>query len=515
MRGYRFIRKEKQFKFILKLKQKLTVTKVEIYPKFYDKYLFLNSKNLNKELLIRQLLISRFLNLEFNKSMLSFFGLKKRIIYPLPKSWIKIIIGEGIGIKKFISLILLKFCFLLYLTYSIFYFLKVLRNTFLNPIEKGVLNQDCIYLDNIPENIITSFDSNYIINWFRKNLKNKISEHNNIIISSGNNNKYIKDDENKVFIWNPLSTLKSKRHILSFSIWYFRALFLGLIDIFISEGYRSFLLTESIKTKVFIINNFNSCFKYLYFHNTNWIYRPLWTYTAEQNGAKNVLYFYSANLVHFSNQFHEKDLFSYGWESNTWSNYYVWDFYMKKFLEIPLENPNIEINGIVPFFNKYIDLPAYNIKKNSKVIAIFDVQPVRDSFFQALHQYPYYTPENCIKFMADILEICEEFDYTVIYKGKRSIGSNLHPKYRFFIEGISSKNFFNAPTETPPQQIIELSNAVISLPFTSTSIIANNLNFKTCFYEPTGKIKYSELHTHGIPIFSSKEELREWLNLIN
>ena len=116
--------------------------------------------------------------------------------------------------------------------------------------------------------------------------------------------------------------------------------------------------------------------------------------------------------------------------------------------------------------------------------------------------------------MSDILEICSNLNLVIFYKGKRSWGSHLHPSYKKFITKINYDKFFNLQPETPAQQIIEFSNAVISMPFTSTSLIAEAYKIPTCFYEPTGEIVFNEIHTHGVNLINNKDDLKKWLKLI-
>ena len=90
----------------------------------------------------------------------------------------------------------------------------------------------------------------------------------------------------------------------------------------------------------------------------------------------------------------------------------------------------------------------------------------------------------------------------------------MHPKYKNFIKNINYEKFHNLPPETPTEQIIKFSNAVISMPFTSTSLIANDNKIPTCFYEPTGEVLFNKLHTHGLNLINNKNDLKNWLKLI-
>ena len=78
-----------------------------------------------------------------------------------------------------------------------------------------------------------------------------------------------------------------------------------------------------------------------------------------------------------------------------WPKYLVWDVHQSNFIKRTVSNkPQIDIVG--PIWNQdsniTIDLP-----NSIPAIAVFDVQPVRSSFYQKLALYPeYYIPANAI-----------------------------------------------------------------------------------------------------------------------
>jgi len=59
-------------------------------------------------------------------------------------------------------------------------------------------------------------------------------------------------------------------------------------------------------------------------------------------------------------------------------------------------------------------------------------------------------------------------------------------------------------------RVIEASTAVISMPFTSTALIARELGKPSCYYDPTDMIQKDDRAGHGIDIISGPEELRKW-----
>ena len=52
-----------------------------------------------------------------------------------------------------------------------------------------------------------------------------------------------------------------------------------------------FLLCESIKAKLFELNKISSNIDYAFFNNSEYIYRPIWTYLAEQANVNVIFYF--------------------------------------------------------------------------------------------------------------------------------------------------------------------------------------------------------------------------------
>jgi len=71
-------------------------------------------------------------------------------------------------------------------------------------------------------------------------------------------------------------------------------------------------------------------------------------------------------------------------------------------------------------------------------------------------------------------------------KSKRNIGSIAHPRYRNFADQMSERtNVVIVDPDIAAHRVIEASEAVISMPFTSTSLIARELGKPTCYYDPS------------------------------
>ncbi len=72
----------------------------------------------------------------------------------------------------------------------------------------------------------------------------------------------------------------------------------------------------------------------------------------------------------------------------------------------------------------------------------------------------------------------------------------------------------NVDPDTSAYKLIEKCSAVISMPFTSTALIARELGKPSCFYDPTGLIQRDDRASHGIPIMIGRDELQAWLEAV-
>jgi polysaccharide biosynthesis PFTS motif protein len=246
------------------------------------------------------------------------------------------------------------------------------------------------------------------------------------------------------------------------------------------------------------------------FHNSNWIYRPLWSYEAERKGSRIIFYFYSTNCEKFKHGSVSNSL-AYGWRAMSWQQYVVWDEYQLNFVRSAVgSEPHINVVGPIPFVSgKKLpqDLPA-------NFIAVFDVQPMRDSIYQRLGiEFEYYVPRNAIRFLDDIQEVTLIAGYNMVLKRKRNIEGKIHPAYESEIGRLGkTDNYIELDPDTSAIELIEKCKAVISAPYTSTAHIGKALGKPSIYYDPYGICEKDDYAAHGTQILSGKAELQEWLS---
>ena len=90
-----------------------------------------------------------------------------------------------------------------------------------------------------------------------------------------------------------------------------------------------------------------------------------------------------------------------------------------------------------------------------------------------------------------------------------------HYKYVSEINRISNEyEFLNIDPSIPAELIIAKAKAVISMPFTSTALVAKHLGKPSIFYDPSGLVLKDDPAAHGVMVINNKVDLIDWLNKI-
>ena len=104
--------------------------------------------------------------------------------------------------------------------------------------------------------------------------------------------------------------------------------------------------------------------------------------------------------------------------------------------------------------------------------------------------YNIYTVNYCEKFLKDIINSIPENFFSkvdIIIKLKKDY-SNIDPSYRVLINDITNKKKVKLIKDISPESVIDISDATISIPFTSTAITSLNKNKNTIYFDPSGKL---------------------------
>ena len=376
-----------------------------------------------------------------------------------------------------------------------------------------------VYFSDLPSNAVPKENNDVhthnIINWYilwskKKGKRYRLIRHD----APGINSNVILD---KVLIsQSPLFDnvyLRLHTYFIYFG-WIFRLIALSVIDVALFRWWNLLLFSQAVDARKIKYASINCIPLDSLFNNQGHLYRPLWTYEAENRGARILFYFYSCNNEVFKTSSGYSEIPN-GWDLTNWPLYLVWDEYNNNFVKrIIGSNSNTEIVGPIWFsgLNKKIPNPQ------GKIISVFDVVPRRSSLYaEFLMGTDYYIPEIVNQFFEDICDVLGEKAF-IFYKKKRSIGKNEHRKYTNSIFRLQKKypnKFVSVDPDIAALELIKKSYAVISLPFTSTAIIAKEYGKTSIYYDPSGIIKKEDRAAHGIVILTGKKELTDWIKKIN
>jgi len=515
MRGYRNLKNANRLDCIANIKRDLTKKKLNINEKLYSKYFF-GAGIESAELVLRQYLLIRIGGTNFNKALLLVAGkANTRVSFSMPSEWIDIIEKYGFKVNKLKTILMWRLYVLMLLMIGILNIFKVIMAS-LNFLAKTKTRLDpYVYFaelnnGNLPKTAKFQFEHT-IISWYLQWDSRKPNIRTICHDVPNSFNKLLGDIELNDRT-SPIPELTSFNKLIKYVGWGLLSISIAFIDFFRWRWWHPLLLNQSALSAQARLASPNSLAKEYLFHNSNWIYRPLWTYDAEKLGATITFYFYSTNCESFRQGLGNSEI-TYGWGAMSWPRYLVWDEYQANFVRRCVGNQGeILIVGPIWFSNDSAQLS--NIPHKS--IAVFDVQPVRDSFYNLLAlDFDYYTPTIANKFLMDIRDVLTEAECNMILKRKREIGKLCHPSYRGVLAKLSNcKNYIPIDPQVAAQEVIQNCFAVISIPFTSTALLGKELKKPSIYYDPSGLLNKDDLAAHGIEILQGKGELKCWLQSV-
>lgn len=465
------------------------------------------------ELIIRQYLLVWIADLNLNRTLLYALGRPDtKIKYALPREWRDILRKHGFKVSTFRSTLAWYGFILLHFANGFFKTVKIVAEGVCPETndESHTLGKYVFFCDLGANNLpYSSGDgrSHDIITWYWQKFQGSKNLDRICHNAAGTESKIVDGIPTERF-QSPLLPL-NPRSLLQLTGWCVTAGTLAFIDIFRGRWWHALIFAQAVlAAKARLHNPYTLAVEYL-FHNSGPIFRPLWTYEAEKRGSCITLYFYSTNMETFKRP-EGYVLQPYSWHVMNWPRYMVWDQYQADFIKrVKGTEANISIVGPIWFQSSSAELPQLPVKS----IAVFDVQPMRDAFYEILGaDLEYYTPDVCNQFLIDISDLLKQNDITLVYKRKRKMGSLIHYKYRNLLTKLNEDSHFIAiDADIAAQHLIEQCSAVISMPFTSTALLGKQLGKPSIYYDPNGIIQKDDRAAHGIKVIIGREELNEWL----
>lgn len=425
-----------------------------------------------------------------------FLSLNKGLIYPLPKEYLKIIEGCGIKINFFGSNL---FCKIL----IIFKFFHGLINILIfskkisakkNKVENKISEKSIFFLS-LP--IMFTSKNKLIID---EKLVSKIF---NLKVDKIYLHKKFKHIEHpkieiypKIYIFNYLKFLK-------YSI-------LSLMDFRKIDYFLYLKNDEVIETIFFEFSSNKSLYKNIVFSEEYRFTKPLWAYYLENLNWKVLFINFSTNhhnqIKFYPNNYKAAEYKYFSFTNNIFPTVDLLNYYMEKSDNIKSTNNNVSdyIFNLTNKFNKKL------IKRS--VITIYDV-PVYHRYVYAVKPWGfyYYKPSVINNFLIDIIECLNKFNNLVIIIKRKSKTDNIVNKFDRNIKKIIQKKVNKSNRLFIIEDVnifksIKKTDLVITIPFSSPSVIANCNDIPSLYYDPSGLLQNP--FSNQFPRFiSSKNEL--------
>ena len=394
-------------------------------------------------ILSRQRLYKHFNNEDFFAKVLIAKSKNIPLAYPIPKNLRPVFYAEEIKLSKLCG-------FLMALTYcklAIFGFLRVVLNSKIYTVSA----KSSIYLHDVSPSFISLGDKSVsYLKWIIESQSHKGQTVFHDAADSEKESNLHFFPLNKCGCATFFEVIKSQ---ISGAKWILLSLYRALSG----DISYIFLLDDIICFK-------RSCnaanlqgFQAAYFHNTDYMSRPLWT-LSDSISCEVKFLFYSTNNHFFEFKLNPNDKTFNGWQLSVWDHVLVWDDINRSFVErefyeyISIENTGaFEASGTV----KPLSIP------NRKAIACFDVQPHRRSRFIKLGlESNFYIGDEAIDFLKKTYAFCKANNYIMIHKRKRDIGNLISKRYVKVLNNFDSNYYIQVDTDISASSII---NSLCSL----------------------------------------------------
>ena len=510
IKSYLKLSKEKRLSLIRNIWKEITNTKVR--GKFLNILKVIDNSNINDELILRQYLLLKVSESSLNSAILFSLVSGLELIYPLPKEWCYSIKKEGIKVNFLLCNILwILFIWREYLLNLI----KITTKLVILPFLKDpVLNAPFAYFEDINANCIPTESSSYfsknLFNWYIS-WKGKDSSVKNLFHNCLTYDRRISNFSISR-VNKPYLLFKNRILIIQLYKWFIINSLSSFTQLIMGKWVKALMLAELFYTYCLVKLPDKALAREYLFTYQGYMYRPLWTYIAESRGSKILKYFYSTSQQPRLKSGYEFDMTN--WHINTWSKYLAWDSYHKRTLKNLLSS-DVDISIESPII--YSDnTEILHLPKNS--IAVFDIEYFPLSVhlpFSTHADYFTQNPELHKLFLFQIQEALYKNNIAMVYKQKRKRDSRSTPKYINLINQLSKKpNVTIIDPEISAERIIIQSMGVISMPFTSTSHLANAINKPAIYYDPSLWISQDDNAAQGVKTIYSKDDLEKWILLL-
>jgi polysaccharide biosynthesis PFTS motif protein len=514
MRGYRQLKRENRLPAVSELKDRLTTRVLRDIGDRASALIF-GAARPHAERAVRQYLMMRFGNSNrFNESVLGSIGDRSRsIAFPMPSEWREVLREQGYRVAGFRAAVTWHLTVFLFFGAGVVAVVKRVgqaiigigrkelnglgRHAYFHGLSAGSLPQPG-----------TDGQSHDILSWYQQ-WPDRRRDLESLVHEVASESRQVINGVQVVGGQAAVPSIGTVSALVQFIAWSLRSIAVALVDLLRGRWWTPLMLREASNAAIVRYEQPDRLATDYLFHNSDWVYRPLFTYEAERKGSRILFYFYSANIERFQHRDGYRPLV-HGWKASNWPLHLVWDEWQAEFLRrVVGAGARVDVVGPIWFQSPGGTMP----RVPAKAIAVFDVIPFRSSFYERLAlETEFYVPENSEAFLRDIQRVAAELGYTMLWKRKREMGQHTHPRYRRTAARLAGlPNVESLDAELSAIRLIDASTLAISMPFTSTALLARAAGKPSCYYDPHGLLRADDHAAHGIEIVQGFPSLREWV----
>ncbi|WP_082163984.1 polysaccharide biosynthesis PFTS motif protein [Methylophilus sp. TWE2] len=251
---------------------------------------------------------------------------------------------------------------------------------------------------------------------------------------------------------------------------------------------------------------------------TNSLYdaQPLWSRASKGRNFQTHMIFYSQNVVPFV---YKDDPAPAPLPNNLFlraDHYWVWNDAFSRYLQNDLSLPGcFHVVGPVVWYLNHQTKKQRALQHSSFKVTIFDVTPVSKAYSEKIGLIDnYYSSANCIAFIEHILEVVDRLKYEygknvqVSIKHKRGHRDIHDATYVQFIDRlVLDGRIVNVPHTADLFELVNASDYVVVMPYSSPSIIADSLNIPSVYYDPSNSLVDVLERSADCRLICNKEDL--------
>lgn len=247
------------------------------------------------------------------------------------------------------------------------------------------------------------------------------------------------------------------------------------------------------------------------FDSAHCMVRPLWTYAAEKAGARIVMVAYGVNDLYFDPTTGPNVEDVAGAGVMTWPLWVVMSEDQARIRQAVHKHPFRWL--LVDRIDRIDDGLPVPQRHTLPRVAVFDIVPIRTVTRAVAGMLPmYFRWDVCVSFLKDITQACEALGLETVLKSKKDRRSTEDKRYTCLKETLAANgHLVTLSPWTAAARVIDACEIVISLPFSSTGVIAARMGKPSVFYDPTGLLAARCPRLHGIAVVSGRESLEAWL----